>query len=101
LSNENNIIDVCANIKEKYTKIDLLINNAALSLDNNFLDKTKDEFMKVLEVNLVGPFLLIQKLNDLFNLEQDLSIHIFKLEGFDGIDLTYQQLSNIMFMIEE
>jgi hypothetical protein len=42
-----------------------------------------------------------KELNDLFNLEQDLSIHIFKLEDFDGIDLTYQQLSNIMFMIEE
>lgn len=42
-----------------------------------------------------------KELNDLFNLEQDLSIHIFKLEDFDGINLTYQQLSNIMFMIEE
>lgn len=42
-----------------------------------------------------------KELNDLFSLEQDLSIHIFKLEDFDGINLTYQQLSNIMFMIEE
>ena len=42
-----------------------------------------------------------KELNDLFNLEQDLSIHIFKLDDFDGIELTYQQLSTIMFMIEE
>ena len=42
-----------------------------------------------------------QELNDLFNLEQDLNIHIFKLDEFDGIELTYQQLSIIMFMIEE
>ena len=41
------------------------------------------------------------ELNDLFNLEQDLNIHIFKIDDFDGIDLTYQQLSAIMFMIEE
>jgi DNA-binding transcriptional LysR family regulator len=35
------------------------------------------------------------------NLEQDLNIHVFKLDDFDGIELTYQQLSAIMFMIEE
>jgi hypothetical protein len=42
-----------------------------------------------------------KEINDLFNLEQDLNIHIFKLDDFDGIELTYQQLSSIMFMIEE
>ena len=42
-----------------------------------------------------------QELNDLFNLEQEVNIHIFKLDDFDGIELTYQQLSAIMFMIEE
>lgn len=42
-----------------------------------------------------------QELNDLFNLEQDLPIHIFKLSDFDGIEFTYQQMSAIMFMIEE
>lgn len=41
------------------------------------------------------------ELNDLFNIEQDLNIHIFKLDDFDNIELTYQQLSAIMFMIEE
>lgn len=41
------------------------------------------------------------ELADLFNLEQDLNIHIFKLNDFDDIELTYQQLSAIMFMIEE
>ena len=41
------------------------------------------------------------ELQDLFELEQDLNIHTFKLEDFDGIELTYQQLSAIMFMIEE
>lgn len=42
-----------------------------------------------------------RELNDLFNLEQDLSIHIFKLDDFDSIELTYQQMSAIMFMVEE
>ena len=66
LSDEDNINRVCKNIKEKYDRLDVLINNAALSLDNNFKDKTKEEFMKVLDVNLVGPFLIIQKLSEVF-----------------------------------
>ena len=42
-----------------------------------------------------------KEIDDLFSLEQDLNIHIFKLDDFDNIALTYQQLSVIMFMIEE
>lgn len=42
-----------------------------------------------------------KEISDLFSLEQDLPIHMFKLSDFDGIELTYQQMSAIMFMIEE
>lgn len=41
------------------------------------------------------------ELFDLFNLEQDINIHVFKLNDFNDIELTYEQLSSIMFMIEE
>lgn len=41
------------------------------------------------------------ELNDLLNLEQDLNIHMFKLSDFNGIELTFEQLSAIIFMIEE
>lgn len=87
LSDENNINNVCNNLKEKYDNIDVLVNNAALSLDNEFLHKTKDEFMKVLEVNLVGPFLLIQKLNNLL-----IDSKIINISSTDGIN-TYSKLS--------
>ena len=59
LDNEFEIPDEVIN---KFNHIDLLVNNAALSLDNDFDLKTSDEFIDVLKVNLVGPFLLIQKL---------------------------------------
>lgn len=42
-----------------------------------------------------------QELNDLFALEQEVDIHMFKLDDFDGIEMTMEQLSAIMFMIEE
>jgi hypothetical protein len=42
-----------------------------------------------------------KELNDLFALKQDVQIHKFDLEEFADIELTMQQLSAIMFMIEE
>ena len=41
-----------------------------------------------------------KELNDLFMLEQELPIHTFKLDDFDGIELTYEQMALIMFMID-
>lgn len=87
LSNEEEIDNFIDNIKNKYSKIDILVNNAALSLDNSFEFKTKEEFMKVLEVNLVGPFLLTQKLKDL--LEGGIIINISSTDGIN----TYSKLS--------
>ena len=74
-------------IKNKYNHIDLLINNAALSLDNEFTDKTKEEFMKVLEVNLVGPFTLIQGLHSIMD-----NGVIINIGSTDGID-TYSSIN--------
>jgi hypothetical protein len=42
-----------------------------------------------------------QQLNELFELEQDINIHMFKIDDFADLELTYQEMSAIMFMIEE
>lgn len=42
-----------------------------------------------------------RELTDLFNLEQELNIHIFKVDEFENIELTYDQMSALLFMIEE
>lgn len=45
---------------------------------------------------------MVQKeLNDLFALTQDVSLHIFKLEDFEGLEFTFAQMNALMFMIEE
>ena len=62
ISKEEDIIKLRDNVLKEYDKIDILINNAAISIDNYIDDKTKDEFMKVLEVNVVGTFLLTKYL---------------------------------------
>lgn len=42
-----------------------------------------------------------RELNDLFSLEQDVDIHIFKIDDFTNIELSMQQMNALMFMIEE
>ena len=87
ISNSNEVTNFCKTIKNNFDKIDVLVNNAALSLDNSFLDKTKEEFLKVLEVNLIGPFLIIQGLYNLFS-----DSKIINIASTDGID-TYSKLN--------
>ena len=45
--------------------------------------------------------LVQQELGDLFKLTQEVDIHIFSLSDFDDIELTYEQLNAIIFMIKE
>lgn len=44
----------------KIDKLDILINNAAIALDKDPLEKTANDFNKVLNVNLIGTFLCIK-----------------------------------------
>lgn len=40
-----------------FGRLDCLVNNAGIAIDNSFEEKSKEEFLKVLSINLVGPFL--------------------------------------------
>ena len=55
----NRMFDI---IDKKGIKIDVLINNAGIANDCLVEDKTKIEFNKILDVNLIAPFLLCQKI---------------------------------------
>ena len=82
LKDEKSILEVIEKYKKEYKTLDLLVNNASISNDNLFLDKTKEEFMNVLEVNIVGTFLITKYL---ISLMQDNSI-IINMSSTDGID---------------
>lgn len=60
---EEEVLQVFFNLDE----IDLLINNAGIAKDNSYQDKTKKEFMSVLETNVVGTFLVIKNAIDKLN----------------------------------
>lgn len=58
LSNEIQIENMVNLAIKEFGKIDVLVNNAGIANDSLFLEKTKEDFIKVLETNLIGPFLV-------------------------------------------
>lgn len=65
LTKEEDINNLYNEVKEQYNKVDILINNAALEYNTDFNLKTKQDFIDVLNVNLVGPFLLSRLIGNL------------------------------------
>lgn len=85
LNKEEDINRIVDYVKILTDKLDVLINNAALSLDNDIELKTKEEFMNVLSVNLVAPFLLIKDLSSL--LTGGVVINIASTDGIDTFSI--------------
>lgn len=84
LSNEEQIDKMLNIIYNKYNKIDVLINNAGIAIDTTFEDKTKDNFIKTLDINLVVPFLLCQKIGPkMFENKYGIIINISSTNGID------------------
>lgn len=54
VSDEDNVINMFNTIREKYGKIDYLVNNVGMFIDNLIKDFNVEDFKKVLDVNLLG-----------------------------------------------
>ena len=60
LSNKDDLKTLMDYIMNKYHHLDVLINNAALCLDNDYLHKSIEEFDNIFKVNVYAPFELIK-----------------------------------------
>lgn len=87
MTNENDIKNLYNYVVEKYGYIDVLINNAAIAIDTLYEDKTKENFIKTLDTNLIGPFLLSRYFGDL--MYQRKSGKIINISSTNGIDTNY------------
>ena len=81
LENKESIEALVSNIDS----LDVLINNAAVALDNAFEDKTYEEFSKVIGVNLTGTYYLTKLLSKKINKGGN----ILFISSTNGIDTTY------------
>lgn len=81
ISKEEEIEKLFNYIKEKYGNLDYVINCAAMCIDKDITEKTKEEFMYVLEVNLVGTFLICK--NALSLMESGVIVNISSTDATD------------------
>lgn len=89
LTNDEDIKNLVEESINEFSKIDVLINNAATCYDEPVELKTKETFMKVLDINLVAPFLLSKYVSK-HMLEQRQG-KIINISSTNGIDTNYPE----------
>lgn len=61
LSDKEQIISAAQNVLQKYKRIDVLVNNAAISKELPFLDMTLDTFDELMRVDFHAPMLMMKE----------------------------------------
>lgn len=89
ISRESEIDSMINKIYKEFGHLDILVNNASIDSDQDFELKTKDEFMKTLEVNLVGTYLLSKKIG--LKMKEAKKGNIINISSTNGIDTTYPE----------
>lgn len=85
ISNEEQVKNMFNIIKENFSQLDVVVNNAAISNDSFLLDKDAEDFEKVYKVNLVGAFLICKYSKNLLANNSS----IINITSTNGIDTNY------------
>ena len=88
ITKEEDIKNMVEQSINKFKKIDILINNAGIAIDTTFEDKTKENFMKTIDTNLIGPFLLSKYVGNYMLREKEGCI--INISSTNGIDTYYE-----------
>ena len=87
VSNESEVINMLQLTKERFGRVDVLINNAGIAIDTTLEDKTIENFHKTLDVNLIGTFLTCKHIGTYMK-EQGYG-SIVNISSTNGIDSFY------------
>ena len=88
ISNDKDVLDMYNKIKEEFNSIDVLVNNASISIDTTIEDKTKENFMRIFEVNVYGLFNVTRLFAD--EMYKNKSGKIINISSTNGIDTYYE-----------
>lgn len=92
MTNEEEIKNMVNISLEQFKKIDVLVNNAGIAIDTTFENKTKENFIKTIDTNLIGPFLiskyvgesmLKEKQGCIINISSNAGLESYYPEGLD------------------
>lgn len=87
ISSDSDINDFVDFAIEKYGKIDILINSAAITNDSLFGDKSSESFERVLRANLVGTFVISKKVGEI--MYKNKSGKIINISSTNGMNTYY------------
>ena len=89
VSDEQEVIKLLDSVKSKFESIDVLINNAGIAIDTTLEDKTVDNFKRILDTNLIGPFLTSKYIGQ-FMFNQGYG-KIINISSTNAIDTYYKE----------
>lgn len=86
ISDENAVMEFAEKVKSKWGRVDVLVNNAGISCIAPGENTTPGQFRRVLEVNLIGPFILSRVFGAIMLAQRSGSIiNIASIAGLTGI----------------
>ena len=88
ITKEEEIKNMVQKSINKFKKIDVLINNAGIAIDTTYEDKTKENFMEILDTNLIGPFLVSKYVGE--HMLKEEQGNIINISSTNGIDTYYE-----------
>lgn len=87
ISSEEDVKNMVSKIIEQYGHIDVLVNNAAIEICSDFNEKDRESFIKVLNTNVVGTFLVSKYVgNEMKKVGKGRIINISSNNGIDKYD---------------
>ena len=81
ISKKESLLNLINLVKNKYKKIDILINNAGKLINKSFKDLSKDDLYDIYDVNVFGVISLIQCLLPFFKKDS----HVVNISSIGGI----------------
>lgn len=89
ISNEIDVQRLLNESINRFGRIDILINNAGIAIDSTIEDKTVENFKKILDVNLIGPFLTSKYIGS--KMFENKSGRIINISSNNSIDSYYPE----------